>query len=382
MSAALWSAAGTLWRWRGFILGVTAFVAVAAVVITLMLPNQYRATARVVVPDAGSSGLGGLLGGLAGGVKGILGGNTTDYTRLLAILYSRTFLEEAVEAYDLVAVYDLTDSDTPLDDAVRELASRAAFEVDGKYEFLSISVLDESPQRASDLANYFVERLNERNETLSVETAQLFRAYAEQRYDEAQDTWAALLDSMQALQRQYGVYDLGAQTSAYFDQVAQIRAAGMEAEIEYEALRESLGDENPRVAQARSVVQASRRQYRSALDGYEAVLPVSQSEAPELVRTWADIELQRLIQENVLEAIAPLLEQARFDERRQRQAVQVLDMAAPPNKKAEPRRSVLCIVATLSAFVLAVLFVLFYTWVRSAYPAFRHRLLEASRPAA
>jgi len=58
--------------------------------------------------------------------------------------------------------------------------------------------------------------------------------------------------------------------------------------------------------------------------------------------------------------------------------VQVVDEAVPPVIKYGPRRSIICIAAVLSAFILAVLFVLVYTWWRRNYAYYAHRLREAA----
>jgi uncharacterized protein involved in exopolysaccharide biosynthesis len=81
-----------------------------------------------------------------------------------------------------------------------------------------------------------------------------------------------------------------------------------------------------------------------------------------VVRQYADLERERIIQTRILEIVAPLLEQARFEELRKVEAVQVVDVAFPPALKAAPKRSIIVVMATLSAFLLTVLFVLVYTW--------------------
>jgi hypothetical protein len=56
------------------------------------------------------------------------------------------------------------------------------------------------------------------------------------------------------------------------------------------------------------------------------------------------------------------------------EAVQVVDAAVPPDKKAKPRRSIICITMTISAFVLAILFVLVYDWWQRKHGYFARRL--------
>ncbi|WP_457651784.1 GumC family protein [Rhodocaloribacter sp.] len=374
----LWSVLGTLYRRRRFIAWVTGGAAVLSVVISLLLPNWYKGSTRLLLPEGASGGLASaLLGDLSSAAQSILGGGG-DYTRYMAILSSRTMLESVVDAFDLVHVYEFEDSDTPREDAVEALADNAEFLIDDEYEFLSVEVYDKDPQRAADMANFFVARLNEINGKLSSETAGNFRKYVQRRYLEAEQARAALLDSLQAFQEHYGVFDLEAQTTAYFEQIAQLRVNALQLEIQYEALRSSLGPENPQVRNLRALVEAAEGKYEQALNGRERVLPIAQDEVPAAVRRYAELTLERTIQERTLELVAPMLEQARFEEERDKEAVQVLDPAVPPVEKAKPKRSIICIAATLSAFLLAVIFVLTYEWWQRNHAVFARRLREAA----
>ena len=377
--ATLWDMAGTLLRWRRFIIGITGVAAVLAVVISLLLPNWYRASTRLLLPEDSSGGIASVLAGdLSSAARSLLGGGG-DYIRYLAILSSRTTLESVINRFDLIQVYEVADNKTPLNDAMDLLGENIDFVVDNEYEFLSVEVYDRDPQRAADMANFFVHELNRINGELSALTAGTLRGYVEQRYAEAQSMRAALLDSLKTFQQRYGVFDLQAQTEAYFSQLADLRVNAIQLEIQYEALRERLGPNNAQVQGLRGAVEAAERKYRAALAGREEVLPIPQNEVPTAVRQYADFTMERTIQERILELVAPMLEQARFEEQREKEAVQVLDVAVPPVEKARPHRAIICIMATLSAFILSILFVLANEWWRQNHGRIAHRLQEAAR---
>jgi tyrosine-protein kinase Etk/Wzc len=378
----LWSALGTLFRWRWFITGVTAGMAVLAVVLTLLMPNWYRASARLLLPAQGASGLSSaLLGNLSTVARGFLGGQVGDYTRYIAILTSRTMYEAAVDSFDLITVYETEGKLSPRESAVAALDGNVEFTVDDKYEFLSIEVLDKDPQRAAAMANFFVRNLNRLNAQLSSQTASHFRAYVERRYQESEMALDSVLTGMERFQEQYHIYDLTTQAEAFFTQMAELRAGMIQAEIQYEAMRDQYGPENPQVQALREAVRAGTRKYQNLLAGQEAVFPIPQGTVPGVVRQYANLERERLIQGRILEVVAPLLEEARFEERRKIEAVQVVDTAVPPVKKAAPRRSLIVIGATLSAFLLAVLFALVYSWwTRNQAYLLRRLRTEAGDP--
>ena len=360
---ALWRLAGVVYRRRKLVVLVTGIAAALSVVISLLIPNTFRASSRLLLPEAsGSSGASALLGNLGSAAQLLLNRSGGDYVRYIAILGSRNVLESVVDSFDLVTVYDLQDARFPKESAIEVLADNTEFVVDDEYQYFSVAVVDGDPERAADMANFFVRALDRVNNELGTGTAANFRRYVEQRYQESVEARAALLDSLKALQARYGVYDLGAQTQAFFDQLAEMRAAVLETEIQYESLRSEFGDQNPQVAMLAQTVAAAQRKFDRALAGNEVVLPVGREQVPDVVRAFLDLEMERTIQERILTLIAPMLEQARFDERRQSHAVQVVDPAVPPVRKAAPRRSIICVVSTLSAFLLALIFVLVADW--------------------
>lgn len=376
---AWWNLLGVLYRWRRFIVIVTSVMAVASVVISLLLPNWFKASSRLLLPASSSGGLASaLLGDISSAAQSLLGAGGGDYVRYMAILNSRAVMDDVVREFDLITVYELEDEEFPVEEARGTLSDNVEFVVDQEYDFFSVEVLDKDPQRAADMSNYFVQKLEEINNQLSKQTAGNFRAYVEERYGMAEQERASMLDSLAAFQREYGVLDLEAQTVAFYTQLAEMRADAVQLEIQLASLRGQFGDNNRQVQNLDALVTAANRQYEDALNGREAVLPVSRDEAPDMVKKYLDLTLERTIQERILELVAPMLEQARFEEERTAQALQIVDPAVAPVEKFKPKRSIICIAATLSAFILAVLFALVMDWWRRSFPVYAQRLRDAA----
>ncbi len=376
---AWWNLLGVLYRWRRFIVIVTSIMAVASVIISLLLPNWFKASSRLLLPASSSGGLAGaLLGDISSAAQSLLGAGGGDYVRYMAILNSRSVMDDVVQEFDLITVYELEEEEFPVEEARGTLSDNVEFVVDQEYDFFSIEVLDKDPQRAADMSNFFVQKLEEINNELSKQTAGNFRAYVEERYGLAEEEREAMLDSLAAFQREYGVLDLEAQTVAFYTQLAEMRADAVQLEIQLASLSTQFGENNRQVQNLDALVTAANRQYENALDGREAVLPVSREAAPDMVKKYLDLTLERTIQERILELVAPMLEQARFEEERTAQALQIVDPAVAPVEKFKPKRSIICIAATLSAFILAVLFALIMDWWRRSFPVYAQRLREAA----
>jgi uncharacterized protein involved in exopolysaccharide biosynthesis len=362
--AALWRTVGILAsKWK-LIAGVTTAAAVAAVVISLLMPNWYRASARLLLPEGGSGLNAALLRNLPPAATALLGGGGRgDYMRYQSILTSRSVMTAAVDSFDLTRLYELEDALAPLEATIDELRYNTEFEIDLEFQFLEVAAYDRDPERAAALANFFVRKLNEVNSRLAAQNASNYRGYIERRYLESLAAMDSLMNRGVRFQKEYGIYDLPAQTASFFQQVGDLRAQALAAEIQHEVARSRLGPDNTEVQTLAELARAANGKYRDALEGSEKLLPVAQSEVPDVARTYAELELQRTIQVAILEILGPMYEQARLQEEQKTEAVQVVDYAVPPTLKARPKRSVIVILSTISVFLLSVVFVLLRHWL-------------------
>lgn len=370
--------ADVLARWKT-VFALTVVTAVAAVGISLMLPVWYRAESRLLVPNTGSGLLGLLGGGSSAAAKAFLGGTTGTYTRLLALATSRSMAEAAIDSFALAREYETYDDPYPRSATLKAFRKHVTFSVDQELDFLVVSVEDRSPERAARIANFIADRLNATNSRLNAQAATGVLAYMQRRYEEAENRLDDVLDSTRLFQQRYGLVDVPAQAQAYFTQIAALRAQQVRAEVEYRAQAEVLGPEHPEVLAQKAAIDEARSAYARAEAGSEAVMPVARNLLPSVVRQYAGLERDRQIQAKILESLTPLLEQARFDEQREGEAVQVIDRAVTPERKDRPRRAMIVIAATLSALVLGVMLALLRGWwlrnrdvLRQAYAHARH----------
>jgi capsule polysaccharide export protein KpsE/RkpR len=225
-----------------------------------------------------------------------------------------------------------------------------------------------------------VAELNERHVALTSESARQNREFVETRVREAEADLDSTLRALQAFQEENGVIELESQVQAMLSSVAEVQARVAEAEIQYRALAQQLGDDNPQVRAAREVRNAARAEVRRLTGGSEELMPVAIAEMPALSRSYAMLRQELLIQAEILEFIRPLYEQARMEERRAMDAVQVLDPAVPPFRKAAPRRSLLCISAVVGAFLIASMFVIAQAWLRNNAGHIATRINSATTP--
>lgn len=371
----LWGWARALHGRRRFLAAVTGGVAVASAVISLLLPKWYLATSTLLLPEARSrAAVSSFLAAAAPGAAALFGNAEDSYARYLAILGSRTVMAGAVDRFDLLDVYGIDVSATARDDALERLRRNVQFTVDMELGFLAVNVWDRDPRRAADMANYFVAELNRTNTRLGSENASSYRHFVERRYRETEAALDSARARLQRFQEAYGVIELDAQAAAFLELIASYRALAVQSEIEYQALVRDFGTDNPQVRSVRNRVEAARRLEREIMAGDDVLLPVPVRELPEVARRYAEIVQETMVEARVLEFARPMLEQAIFEEEREAPAVQVLDEAIPPVKKAKPQRKLIVISSTLSAVIVAGLYVLGMDWLRRNHDLLARRL--------
>ncbi len=360
----IWSLVRTILARRWFVVGVTAFTGITAVIISLFLSNWYMAETRLLIPGQTSSGLlsSVISGRISSSASSLLGGLVSDYQQELAILDSRNVKQSVIEEFNLIEVYDLADSEAPMEYAIEELEGNIEFVIDNEYNYLAVQVYDKEPERAAEMANFFASRLNEVGIDLSTETARSFRLTVESRYQEMEDSLKTVLSAIRTLQQETGVIDLPAQGAAFMEGLTEWRSQIFLAELEFENLQSLYGPNHSQARAARQAVERARESYNLALEGQERLMPVSQDSLPSVAYKFAELQKEFVILTTLLEFARPVLEEAYLSEERAAESVQVLDSAAIPMVKARPWRAAICVVSAFSGFLLSILYVLLIAW--------------------
>ena len=372
-----WWTAAVLWRARWWLVAVALVAGGVAVGVVLRIPNWYSSETRVLLPEGGGSSLAGLVETVAPGASALIGGGDS-YTRYRAILTSRTVQERIVRRFDLVDVYDLARKKDPVGSAIGELQKNTTFEVSLEYNYLAVHVLDTSPRRAAQIADRFVEELNSENVRLTSGSAAENRQFLETRLDEAQVALDAAQGEMQGFMERNQIVGIEEQASALVQALGTAQAQVAEAEIRFQAIQSESGPEAPEYRAAEAALATARDQMTRLTSGDEALMPVSMERLPAVGRQYARIQQEVLTQGKIIEAIRPLFEQARLSERRDANAVQVIDPASVPVVKASPRRTVIVLVSTLTAFILGAFLALAIALIRAKSATVAEKLRQAA----
>lgn len=339
-----------------FVLGTTLIVTVGA----FFLPKWYKSTASVFPAEKaelfGLEGISSLAKTFSPSRALSAFGGNQQLERYMAILKSGTVLGAVIQKFDLVRVYEITSY--PGEKTVKELLSNVELNIEPEGN-LTISVYDKDPQRAADMANYFVEMLNKTNTELEVQNARGNRGFIEERYKKNLADLAAAEESLRVFQKRYGIIAMPEQTEASIKAAAEITAQLALKEVQMGVLRKTQSLDNPVAMAAKIEIEELKNKLAQMGSfgsnvGKDMKVFVPFDRVPDLgmeyLRRYRDVEIQY----KILQFITPLYEQAKVEERRQTPSVIVLDRAAPAERKAKPKISLYALMAFVISSVVSL----------------------------
>jgi uncharacterized protein involved in exopolysaccharide biosynthesis len=332
-------------------------VAVLAVVYSLILTNIYTATAKVLPPqkDSGAGGLSAILGqvgglaGLAGGAMG-LGGSSELY---VGILKSRSVADAVIKRLDLTKEFK---TKTP-DEARRALESSVKI-LAGKDGIISISADNKDPKMAARLANAMVEELGRKSVQLNLTKAGSERVFLEKRLEVVkQDLKKAEVD-LKNFQEQHKAIKVDSQAAVTIQGIARLKAEIASKEVQLATLQGFQTDESTEVKMLQSSLAKLRSQY-AAIAGSsrgDSVIPAV-GNVPNLGLEYLRLTRELKIQEAIFEQLTKQYEMAKLSEAKDSSSLQVLDEAVAPTQKSKPQRSLIVILATVTAFFVSIFWI-------------------------
>ena len=346
-------------RNKRLILGVCAATLVLTTVITLLIPNIYTATARILPPQQEKSSLGTLMGGMSdlAVLAGLsVGGGSGDL--YVGMLQSRTVADAIIDRFDLMSVY----SEKYRVHTYEELKEHAAIALGKKDGIITISVEDKDPQRAAAMANAFVEEIKRLNVRLNLSSAGRERAFLEERLVLVKEDLRRTEETLKKFQEENRAIKIDDQATAMIESISRLRAELASKEVEVGVLLTYQTEQNSQVKALREAISQIKAQLRrlEQAPGGQALAEdrfISTSEVPALGVQYARLLRDFKIQETLFELLTKQFEVAKVSEAKATSTIQVIDEAVVPDRKSKPTRSLIVFLATLAAGCMGILWV-------------------------
>jgi len=348
---------------KKMILRFTGSIAAIALVAVFLMPKIYTGTAVMMPPQEDKSAASAMLGQLIGlggtsggsGIASALGlRNPNDL--YVGILKSRTIADRLIERFKLQDLY----RESTLVDTRKELDGNTTITA-GKDGLITIEVDDEDPKRAADMANAYVEELDNLTRNLAVTDASRRRIYYQKQVDETKEALRKADLALKAVQEKTGLIKPDDQASAIFYTMASLRGQIAAKEVELSAMSSFATGKNPDYIRVQQELAGMREQLagferNNKLGGGDILVPTGKipEAGLEFLTKWRDVKYY----ETVYQLLAKQLELARVEEGKNAILIQLVDKALPLDKKSKPKRALIVILSTLAAGVLAVLWAL------------------------
>ena len=326
-------------------LGISFLIAPTFTARTQFLPpQQQQSSASALLQSLGS------MGGLASAASGLK--NPAD--QYIAFLKTQSIMDAMVERFDLQTRYEAKFKV----DARKALEQKTKISA-GKDGIIRLEVDDKDPKFAAELANGYVHELRRMMSRLSITEAQNRRAFFEGKVQEAR---AELAEADKAL-RATGISASTLKSSplAAVEVVARLKGAITAQEIKIGGMRGYLTESAPEVKQALVELATLRSQLAKAEKDEPAAV------SGRLEDTYVERFREYKYKETLYEMFAKQYELARVDEAREGAVIQVIDPAQPPEKKSQPKKALIAVIATLAAGLALLLFVLVRQALRNAH---------------
>lgn len=347
-------------RYRRLIVGNMAIVTILAVIISLVLPKWYKSTAVILPPESTFDPL-----VTMGAIQRVaatanLPWFATKSDVYGAVLNSRYLSEKIIERFDLMRRYE---SET-LEAAIREFERHRWIRVTDEG-LIEISAEARNPELAAEIANSALEFLDEFNQNKQMTEGKKTLLFVEKRLNETRRDLEAAETTLRDFQEQYGAVELTVQTEALITAAAEIETQIQAIDLKLTNLTSFASESFPEVKRYRAQRQNLEEQL-NRLVGDDAPEPLDSLILDEFklsptLRRLPDVGIRYLrlrreveLLSNVYAFLAQELERSKILATRDTPTIQLLDGAAPPEKKHRPKRTLIVVTAFLAAFLGSV----------------------------
>jgi len=369
---------GLLWECRRIMARVAGISFLASLAIAFLMPKQYKSTTSIMPPDQSSpstmmlAALAGRVGGLGtlGSLAGSLGGVHTTADLFIDLLRSGTVSDHLIDRFNLQHVY----RKRYRIDAAKHLAHITTITENKKSGVITIQVEDTDRYRARDLAQGYLDELNQLVVQTNTSSAHRERVFIGQRLHSVQ---ADLEDAEQKLSQfssNNNAIDIKEQTRAMVDAGARVQAELIVEQSGLQSLRQIYGDGNVRVRESEARIASLQAQLdkmagsptapgsgaspgSTSGPGADSELYPPLRQLPRLAVPFADLYRRVQVQEAVFQLLTQQYETARIEEAKDVPAVSVVDVPGVAEKKSFPPRLWVTLLLTVlsCAFASAII---------------------------
>lgn len=341
---------GTMFRYKNLILKTCGAAILGTVIISLLLPVYYKSTTTFYAASTDLSNPDKLFGN--GQADSEYYGNAEDIDRILTIAQGGEVLNYLVDKFNLYEHYDIDSTSVKAKYAIA-LHFNDLYNVEKtKFDAIELSIEDENPIIASEIANAARMKIEEISTRLIKDSQKQQLETFENSIADSENMLIALSDSLVKLRSKYGIYDPETQGETISSLYAgtQLSKSKLEGKLEsYKNTKGTPRDSIRKVTAELGGISAQLVALEKNLnlfnEGSSIVINLSdQHETSRNQLSW-DKERRKHIKA-AFEAKSP--------------AIHLVEKAEPPVIKSRPIRSVMVLGAAILSLLAMILGILLY----------------------
>jgi len=372
-------------RYRKRIFLIVFGITLVALGASLVWPKTYKSTVRFAQYDSGGGGMAGSL--ISSLVQMPFSSGRVSAEQSTIILRSRTMQDAVIDRFDLAEVYGIS-----VREYVREeLANNTIIEEarEGGIGFspivsVSLSVTDRSPERAKEIAEFYMSQLDSMMTGINRKNAETTLRTYERRYLQNVRELEQAEQALTAFQEEAGILEPESQLRAMMSTIGELRAQMVGLDVQINIAKATLRDSAPQVMELEKqraevekvyndLIRDSEREFSGSAGtgsgagsgaGMSGDLFPPMMEMPKMGLEYARLFRERTIQEKIYELIYPQYEQQKMLLDDTNSGIRLIDEANLPTYKHKPKRALIVIAGFLFSIFVAFFSITFSEFIK------------------
>jgi uncharacterized protein involved in exopolysaccharide biosynthesis len=290
-----------------------------------------------------------------------LGGNSGNYVLPMMITEidlwaymakSSAVLDSIIVKENLIEKYDVDD----LQAARGKLEKRTSVEIK-KSGPIAIGVKARTPEYSAYLTNLLVKELDKLNRSIRLKVNEDKSDYLNNSISEYEIRLAAVEDTLLLFQRNYGLVSIEDQARIAIESAAAIKGQIIMTQLDLQYAQMNYSSKHFKVDNLKKKLDKLENQLSRMESGNQdgnSFFAISLDDVPELSLEYARLLRDAKTMEIVYTFLIQQQEQSKLESLNNQPEIRVLSKAIPPNKKCEPKRGIIAVIAGFLAFVITL----------------------------
>lgn len=368
-------------QYKGKITLIIVSITLVALIVSLLWPHTYKSSVKFTQYDVSSGG----------GLSSLIGDfvqmpNFSDRVsseQALIILQSRSMIDRVIDEFNLEEVYDLS-----VREYLRDTVSENTIineNREGGIGFspivsIDLSYLDKDPERAQEIAQFYIEQLEEIMVEINKSNTEKSFEMFERRYRENLEDMKAAENALLEFQNKYGILELESQLRSMIESIGEVKANMVALDVQLNVARAGMNNDASRVRELESKRNELEEVYQNLIrktdagatdgqifrednGGVDDIFPPLM-DMPDLGLQYLRLFREVKVQEKIYELVYPQYEQQRIMLQEASSGLQIIDEPVLPTYKDSPSRALITIAGFLFSIIVAFFYVSFAEFTR------------------